>query len=213
MKILIVEDEKLAREYLIGLIGKLPIHTNVVGQPDSVKEAIKWLLKNEEPNLIFMDIDLGDGLCFEIFEVIDVKCPVVFITAFDEYAIKAFQVNSIDYLLKPVDQKDIEKAISKYESIKGYHNNEINYRAIDMSFSAGFKERFIIKVGDHLKTLPIGDILFIKSERKSTYIHTKEGRNYPVDYSLDKLKDLLDPANFLESTGNIFYAMKLLQIS
>ncbi|MBT8218294.1 MAG: LytTR family DNA-binding domain-containing protein [Bacteroidia bacterium] len=197
MKILIVEDEKLARDYLIDLLKKLTIDTTIVGQVDSVKEAIKYLLKNPEPELIFMDINLGDGLCFEIFEVIQLKCPVIFTTAYDEYAIQAFKVNSIDYLLKPIDISDMEQAFSKFESILNYHAHEVDYSKLNQSLTDDdYKQRFIVKIGDNLKTIPTTDILFFNSENKSTYLTSNEGRRYMIDYSLDKLKDLLDPADY-----------------
>lgn len=196
MKILIVEDEKLARDYLIGLLNQMSTETKIVGQADSVKEAIKYLLKNPEPELIFMDINLGDGLCFEIFEVISLKCPVIFTTAYDEYALQAFKVNSIDYLLKPIDLKDLEQAFSKYHSIQNYHSPDVDYSLLNQSLIDGYKERFIVKIGDHLKTIPSTNILFFNSENKSTYLTSKEGRRYLIDYSLDKLIDLLDPADY-----------------
>lgn len=196
MNILIVEDEKLAREYLIDLLNRLPINIRIVGQADSVKEGIKWLLKHESPDLILMDINLGDGLGFKILDVVDVQCPIIFTTAYDEYAIQAFKVNSIDYLLKPIDTEDLRRAFAKFKSINADQRPSVDYRMLNQRLRPYHKERFIVKIGSHLKTIPNSDILFFNSENKTTYITSKKGRQYPIDYSLEKLIDLLNPDEY-----------------
>jgi len=197
MNVLIVEDEKLAEEYLNNLLQKLDYNINVVGKTDSVKNSIKWFLKNPVPDLVFMDIDLGDGLCFEIFEVIELKCPIIFTTAYDEYAIKAFKVNSIDYLLKPVNKEELEGALEKFLQlqISSQERKEAIDNAERMLFT-GYKERFIIKIGEHLKSIPVKEIVFFTSREKAKFAGTIERRNYLIDYTLDRLEEMLDPSFF-----------------
>ena len=197
MKVLLIEDENLAMEYLEGLLIKSDHEISIVGKADSVKNAIKWFLKNPLPDLVFMDVDLGDGLCFELFEVIDVQCPIVFTTAYDEYAIQAFKVNSIDYLLKPFELAEVNQALEKFSRLapgKVIDNAEI--KTAGKMLSQSYKERFIIKIGEHLKTLPIDEIMFFTSMEKATFAVNKEGRHFPIDYSLDNLLDLIDPNKY-----------------
>lgn len=197
MKVLIIEDEKLAEKYLKDLLSKTDYEIEVVASCDSVKNSIKWFIKNPVPDLVFMDIELGDGLCFEIFEVVDVSCPIIFTTAYDEYAIKAFKVNSIDYLLKPLNAAELTYALNKFSR----RNQDQIQKNIDIQnarrmLSKGYKERFIIKIGEHLKTVPVKDILYFLSRDKATFATTKEGRNYLIDYTIDHLDDILDPIKY-----------------
>lgn len=196
MNVLIVEDEQLARDYLSGLLGKTGYPVIVVGAVDSVKAGISWFTQHQEPDLVFMDIDLGDGLCFEIFEAVDVTCPVIFTTAYDEYAIRAFQVNSIDYLLKPIAGEDLVRALKKFTRLGKTDLNKTSLiREAGKLLSAPYKERFVIKIGDHLVTLPVDQILYFASQEKITFAGTGE-RKYPVDYSLDALEGILNPKAF-----------------
>jgi len=198
MDVLIIEDEKLALDYLEKLVLQSSFEIKVIGRVDSVKNAIKWFLKNPAPELIFMDIDLGDGLCFEIFEVIDLKSPIIFTTAYDEYAIQAFKVNSVDYLLKPVNKEELEQAVQKHTQVSEAYSSSLNKnieKAAKM-VTKGFKERFIIKIGEHLKTLTAKEIGFIFSRDKASYAVTLENRNYLIDYTLDNLEGLLDSKRF-----------------
>jgi DNA-binding LytR/AlgR family response regulator len=197
MKVLIIEDEKLAEKYLKDLLSKTDYEIEVVASCDSVKNSIKWFIKNPEPDLVFMDIELGDGLCFEIFEVVDVSCPIIFTTAFDAYAIKAFKVNSIDYLLKPLNAAELTYALNKFS----HRNQDQIQKNIDIQnarrmLSKGYKERFIIKIGEHLKTIQVKDILYFLSRDKATFATTKDGRNYLIDYTIDYLDDILDPTKY-----------------
>ncbi|MDH3246173.1 MAG: response regulator, partial [Saprospiraceae bacterium] len=153
MKVLIVEDEKLAREYLEELLEKSDYPIEIIGRVDSVKNGLKWFLKNPHPDLVFMDIDLGDGLCFEIFDAIDINSPVIFTTAYDAYAIKAFKVNSIDYLLKPFDLDSLNKALEKFSKWGQPIATDPVKKDTNQLLLPSFKERFIIKIGSHLKTI------------------------------------------------------------
>ncbi len=196
MKVLIVEDEKLAREYLEELLEKSDYPIQITGRVDSVKNGLKWFLKNPHPDLVFMDIDLGDGLCFEIFDAIDINSPVIFTTAYDAYAIKAFKVNSIDYLLKPFDLDSLNKALEKFSKWGQPMASDPVKKDTNQLLLPSFKERFIIKIGSHLKTIPVQDVLFFYSQEKSTFAFTADHRNYLIDYSLESLEPLLHPAKY-----------------
>jgi DNA-binding LytR/AlgR family response regulator len=197
MNCLIVEDEKVAAERLVGLIKKCDPSIDITEIVQSVKNAVQWLNTHQVPDLIFMDIQLADGLSFEIFEQTVVKTPVIFTTAYDEYTLKAFKVNSIDYLLKPIDLKELKNAIDKFKA-----NNtpvEIPAQVFDnimFSLTKKFKNKFVMNVGEHIKVFTADDIQCFYSLEKNTFLHNNSGRDYAVNYSLDQLEDLLDPAQF-----------------
>jgi DNA-binding LytR/AlgR family response regulator len=197
MNCLIVEDEKVAAERLSGLIKKYDPTIDITGIVQSVKNAVQWLNTHQAPYLIFMDIQLADGLSFEIFEQTIVKTPIIFTTAYDEYALKAFKVNSIDYLLKPIDQDELNNAINKFK--KNNVPNEIPTQVFDSilhSLTKKYKNKFVIKVGEHIKVFTADDIQCFYSLEKYTFLQNNSGRDYAVNYSLDQLEDLLDPAQF-----------------
>jgi len=197
MNCLIVEDEKVAAVRLSGLIKKYDPTIDILGIVQSVKNAVQWINTNQAPDLIFMDIQLADGLSFEIFEQTIVKSPVIFTTAYDEYALKAFKVNSIDYLLKPVDLNELKNAIDKFKE-----NNlpkEIPVQVFDNilhSLTKNYKNKFVIKVGEHIKVFIIDDVQCFYSMEKFTFLQNKSGRDYAISHSLDQLEDLLDPSRF-----------------
>jgi DNA-binding LytR/AlgR family response regulator len=197
MNCLIIEDEKVAAERLSGLIKKYDPTIDIKGIVQSVKNAVQWLNTHQAPDLIFMDIQLADGLSFEIFEQTIVKTPVIFTTAFDEYALKAFKVNSIDYLLKPVDLNELKNAIEKFKK-----NNlpiKIPVQVFDNilhSLTKNYKNKFVIKVGEHIKVFSTEDIQCFYSIVKNTFLQNNSGRDYAISYSLDQLEDLLDPSRF-----------------
>jgi len=194
--VLIVEDEKLAADHLERLIHSVDHPSiKIIDKVDTVKNAIKWFLKNDHPDLILMDVDLSDGLCFEIFEVIDIQKPIIFTTAYDEYAIKAFKVNSIDYLLKPIVQEELNGAIKKYLSVES-NGSVPNISLLKQSLGIQYKERFIIKIGEHLKSISTTNILYIFSREKATYACVNDQRNYLLDFTMDQLEDVMDPAVF-----------------
>lgn len=201
MKVLIIEDEHLTAERIRTLLLQIDPTITVMGIIDSVKTAVQWFNNNEKPDLVFMDIQLADGLSFDIFEQIPLEYPIIFITAYQEYAIKAFKVNSVDYLLKPISEADLRAAITKYQR---YFNNEINLPQIGNNLLSdikqmihkSYKTRFMIRVGDHVKSVEVNDILYFFSLDKGCYLHTSNNRNYVIDYTLDSLVDLLDPLRF-----------------
>ncbi|MBN2087112.1 response regulator transcription factor [Candidatus Peregrinibacteria bacterium] len=197
MNCLIIEDEKEAAIKLAGLIKKHDQNIVILDTIQSVKNAVIWLNNNETPDLIFMDIQLSDGLSFEIFEQTIVKAPVIFTTAYDEYALKAFKVNSIDYLLKPIDQSELDQAIDKYKESNTL--KEIPSQVFDNilhSLTKKYKSKFVIKVGEHIKVFTIEDVQCFYSMEKYTFLQNNEGRDYAISYSLDQVEDLIDPAKF-----------------
>ena len=197
MNCLIVEDEKVAAERLSGLIKNYDKEIEIIGVMQSVKKAVEWLNTNQSPDLIFMDIQLADGLSFEIFEQTIVKTPVIFTTAYDEYALKAFKVNSIDYLLKPIDQGELKNAIDKFKESNSPKEIPIQvFDSILHSLTSNYKNKFVIKVGEHIKVFTIDDVQCFYSMEKYTFLQNNAGRDYAIGHSLDQLEGLLDPARF-----------------
>lgn len=197
MNCLIVEDEKIAAERLIGLIQKCDPSIAVAGIMQSVTSTVQWLNTHPAPGLIFMDIQLADGLSFEIFEQVVVKTPVIFTTAYDEYALKAFKVNSIDYLLKPVDAGELQCALDKFR--ENHLTREVPAQVFEnlmYSLAKQYKSKFVIKVGEHIRVFSTGDVQCFYSMEKSTFLQNNSGRDYAIGYTLDQLEELLDPSLF-----------------
>ena len=193
MNIIILEDESRAANYLERLIHKVAPDMKVVAKIESVRDAVPFLTTNKDIELIFSDVQLADGLSFEIFGQVSVKCPIIFTTAYDHYAIEAFKTNGIDYLLKPVEEERLRKAIVKTKMFTPALALE-KLLSISLATSAKtFKTRFMVKVGDKIKSIPVEDILAFYSLEKATYLHTTSNRDYCIDYSIDQLETLLDP--------------------
>ncbi|UCH13050.1 MAG: response regulator transcription factor [Bacteroidales bacterium] len=199
---LVIEDEKLAAERLIELVGKYDSRIEVIKVLDSVEKSVEWFNSNPHPDLVFMDIQLADGLSFEIFEKTEVQCPVIFTTAFDKYTIRAFKVNSVDYLLKPIDYEELAAAIEKFRlnfgpKAKQEFKPDIEiYDKLINQFVHPYKNRFVVKVGLHIRSIPVEEIDYFFVCEKSTFICTKEGKNYAIDYYLDRLEKLIDQQLF-----------------
>jgi DNA-binding LytR/AlgR family response regulator len=200
MTVLIIEDEPHAAERLEKLIREVLPSSKIVGTFDSVKKSVQWFKSNRSPEIVFMDIQLADGLSFSIFEQCEVNSPVIFTTAYDEYALKAFKVNSIDYILKPVDKDDLAKALTKLNTLSG---SETSTKALLDNIAQAmqmlmkkYKSRFVIKVGEHLKTIDIESVRYFYSQDKTTFCVTEENRNFILDYTLEQLEEMLDPGIF-----------------
>lgn len=196
MNVLIIEDEELAVQNLELKLRQIDNNINIVGKTGSIKESISWL-RNNSADLIFLDIQLSDGLSFSIFEEIQVNTPIIFTTAYDQYAIKAFDLNSISYLLKPIRKKDLEESIKKYKSLKNAFNLDIetlisNYHGE----KPNYKKRFLIKIGDKLNKLEVNNIAYLYAMEKSVFAVTFENKTLPMDYSLDLIEDMLNPELF-----------------
>jgi DNA-binding LytR/AlgR family response regulator len=207
MKVLIIEDEKPSARRLQRLLKKIGLSVEVMLH--SVEESIGWFQNNEHPDLIFLDIQLSDGLSFEIFETIEIKSAIIFTTAYDEYALQAFKLNSIDYLLKPIDDDDLEVALKKYQDrVPQKQSVTLDFNDIKKllvnPIDREYKKRFSVKVGQHLKLINIDDIECFYSENKGTYLHTSEGRNYLIDSTLDQLEAELEPQMFYRINRKFF---------
>jgi DNA-binding LytR/AlgR family response regulator len=210
MNVLIIEDEKLAADHISSLVKFYDPDINILARIDSVKKSVQWFNVNPKPDLVFMDIQLADGLSFEIFEQAIVECPIIFTTAFNEYALKAFKVNSIDYLLKPIDFDELKVAIDKYKEVQGVvvkNQYQLVMDNVLNMLSDNYKQRFVIKVGEHIKSIAVGDILYFYSMEKATFLHTTNDHNYVIDYSVDQLENLLDPKKFFRINRKYLISM------
>lgn len=199
MNVVIIEDEKPAARRLKRMLEKIGINAQVLLH--SVEESLNWFHSNAQPDLIFLDIQLSDGLSFEIFEEININSAIIFTTAYDEYALKAFKLNSVDYLLKPIDEDELNNAIKKFNAHHPKESNlQVNINDIRKLLinpvDRKFKKRLTIKIGQQIKIIHVDEIECFYSENKSTYIHTHANRNYLLDGSLDHWQDLLDPDSF-----------------
>ncbi len=199
MKVLIIEDEKPSARRLQRMLDKLGVTVNKMLH--SVEESVNWFENNEHPDLIFLDIQLSDGLSFEIFDTIEIKSSIIFTTAFDEYALQAFKLNSIDYLLKPIDEDELQVAVEKYKDLKPQsHNVQLNFddikKLLANPLEREYKMRFTTKIGQHLKMISVDEIECFYSENKGTYAHTTSGRDYLLDTTLEQLEQELSPKLF-----------------
>jgi len=214
MNIIIIEDEKPAARLLQRKVEKLNLKVNTLLH--SVEEALDWFAKNEHPDLIFLDIQLSDGLSFEIFEKIDIKSAVIFTTAYDEYALKAFKLNSIDYLLKPIDEDDLEIAVAKFRSrTQKAENLQLDFEQIKRMLTnpveKTYKTRFTVKIGQHLKVITTDEIECFYSENKGTYIHTTENRDYLIDTTLEVLEQEMNPRDFYRVSRKFIIPLKFIK--
>lgn len=214
MRIIIIEDEKPAARLLQRKVEKLGWQVETLLH--SVEEALQWFHSNEHPDLIFLDIQLSDGLSFEIFEKIEIKSAVIFTTAFDEYALRAFKLNSIDYLLKPIDDDDLGIAVKKFKS----RNQAVPNLSLDFDMikrmlvnptEKTYKQRFTIKIGEHLKMISIQEIECFFSENKGTYLHTNDNRDYLLDLTLEQLETELNPKDFFRVSRKFIIPLKTIK--
>ena len=198
LKILIIEDEEPAAKRLFKMIREIDDTAELLGTIETVVAGIEWLSSNKTPDLIFSDIQLSDGTSFEIFKEVEPVCPVIFTTAYDQYAIDAFKVNSIDYILKPLKKDNLQAAISKYNKLKSPAPSfDINKLMEAYSNKPqAYKNRFVVKYGEHIKTINTEEIAYFYTEDKTNFLCTLEGRRYVVDFNLDQLEHVLDPVRF-----------------
>lgn len=210
MNIIIIEDEKPAARLLQRKVEKLGLQVNTMLH--SVEESIIWFQNNAHPDLIFLDIQLSDGLSFEIFEQIDIKSAVIFTTAYDEYALRAFKLNSIDYLLKPIDEDELEVAINKFKLRAQAQNFSLDFEAIKRMLvnpvEKEYKKRFSVKIGQQLKVISIDEVECFYSENKGTYIHTLDNRDYLIDATLEVLETEINPKDFYRVSRKFIVPLK-----
>jgi two-component system LytT family response regulator len=196
MKTVIIEDEAAASRRLKKMILELNPETQIVYESDSVESSVKWFAGHPAPDLIFMDIQLADGTCFDILRQTEITAPVIFITAYDEYAIRAFEVNAIAYLLKPVKQEDLQKAINKWKKLKSPAAPDYQKLLESIPHRGEFQKRLLIKIGQSIRAVEVTDVAYFFTQDKIVTLVTAENRRYPTDYTLDELEQLLDPKQF-----------------
>lgn len=208
MNILIIEDEALAADRLEKMLREITPDITVLAKLGSVKESVKWLMLNSA-DLIFLDIQLSDGLSFSIFEQVSIQTPVIFTTAYDQYAIKAFQLNSISYLLKPIRKNDLAESLQKYRSLKTAFS--IDFEGLLSAIQGKkpeFRKRFLIQIADKFRKVEIEEIAYFYAYDRNVFFTTLDGHSYPVDVSLDTLENTIDPAYFFRINRKYIVSMK-----
>ncbi len=195
MKVILVEDEKHARDNLEHLLLNIAPEIEILAKLESVKRTVEWL-QNNQADLIFLDIHLADDLSFKIFEQIKVTTPVIFTTAYDKYALKAFKVNSIDYLLKPIDEEELAASIEKFKSTQVAKVDYTQLQTMMTQPQKAYQQRFLVTRRDKIKSLTIDQIAFFEGEDRYVYLINKEGNRFIVDYKLSDLEEILDPKIF-----------------
>ena len=211
MNVIIIEDEKPAARRLARLLGDFDVEVSTMLH--SVEESIEWFKNNEHPDLIFLDIQLSDGLSFEIFDEVTVRSSIIFTTAYDEYALQAFKLNSVDYLLKPIDDEELESAVKKYRNLNSSNRKiALNFEDIKKllvnPLEREYKKRFTVRVGQHLKIVNADEVECFYSENKGTYIATSDGRNYLLDTTLENLEPELEPTTFFRVSRKFYINIK-----
>ncbi len=210
MKVFIIEDEEAAARRLQKLIRECEPAAEIAGTADGIETAVLWLQTHAKPDLIFMDIHLSDGSAFEIFSRIQVDSPVIFSTAFDQYAIQAFKHNTVDYLLKPVKMEELKPALEKYRRMASAP--QANYRELaDLLLPSKGMRRFLIRTGHSMRVVDAADAAYFYSQNKITYLVAKTGKRYPVDFPLDRLEDMLEPAQFFRINRQFIISVAAIQ--
>ena len=205
IRTLIVEDEAPAAARLTKLLKDLEPGMVILDVIDSVEHAVEWFGLNDPPDLLMLDIQLADGLSFDIFRKVEVDCFVIFTTAYDEYAIKAFELNSVDYLLKPVDRSRLEKSLQKFRKLAG-RKQEVSLAVLMESLErreSNYKKRFAVNVGSKIVSVETRTVAYFYSMEKSTFLCTLDNHHYPVDFSLEHLEQLLDPELFFRISRKV----------
>lgn len=216
MRVLILEDEALSAKRASQLLQEFDPTIEVADILESIEEGVSWLSKNPEPDLLLLDIHLSDGLCFRIFERITVNSPVIFTTAYDQYALQAFKVNSIDYLLKPLDKTELQNALIKYRNLNAARGgiSLADIRKIEenmLSFSKKYKHRFLVKYADTILYKNVEEVAYFYADDKVVFLVTLEGRKYLIDYNLESLEELLDPHLFFRINRKIIARIQSIQ--
>lgn len=213
MRTIIIEDEEYAARRLENMIKECDPTIEIVNKLASVKESVEWLRNNAQPDLIFLDIQLEDDISFSIFEQVQVRSKIIFTTAFDEYAIKAFKLNSIDYLLKPISQEELCRAIDKYRSWTTETAPVIDAAMLRdlLRPQQIYRERFMVTVGDKLKTINVTDIAYFFSTSGITFVVMHSKNQYSLDFSLDNLKEILNPNGFFRVNRQFLIGLKSIE--
>ena len=209
MKILIIEDEELAVKKLQKTLFSIDETATVVGVTDSIKSSVEWLQDNVPPDLILMDIELADGQSFEVFNLVEVKSPVIFTTSYDEYALKAFKVNSVDYLLKPIQKEELQAALAKYKKLQEKSKSDLNIDSLVKELQQKlqpkeYRKRFLVKHAQKLVSIEIEDIAYFYSDGRLNFFKTHDNKKFVVDYTMDELEDMLDASKYFRISRSFY---------
>jgi two-component system, LytTR family, response regulator LytT len=212
MQILIVEDEELAVKKLQKTLESVDAAAIICGITDSIESTVEWLQQNPTPDLVLMDIELADGQSFEIFNLTEVKCPVIFTTSYDEYALKAFKVNSVDYLLKPVQKEELQAALTKFKKLQPGNKTDISIDIIVKELQQKlqpkeYRKRFLVKHAQKLVSIEVNDIAFFYSDGRLNFFKTHDNRKFVVDYTMDELEDMLDQDKFYRISRSFYVSI------
>ncbi|MBC8767736.1 response regulator transcription factor [Arenibacter sp. BSSL-BM3] len=212
MKILLVEDEDLAVKKLRKTLEAVDPSIEVIGTTDSIKTTVQWLKDNPSPELILMDIELADGQSFEIFNLIQVNSPVIFTTSYDEFALKAFKVNSVDYLLKPIQKDELEAAINKFERLKGTERPNTDFDSLVKELQhklqpKEYRKRFLVKQGQKLISIEIEEISYFFSDGRLNFFKTTDNRTFVVDYTMEELEEMLDTQKYFRISRSFYISI------
>ena len=209
MKALIVEDEIMAQKSLTRALSQNFPDIDVVGCTSSVRETVAWLKEpGNRADIIFMDVELSDGICFEIFRLVEVKAKIIMTTAYDSYALKAFEAGSVDYLLKPIESSDLKRAVARCRMSGGTIDIEALAMAMGQSGNKNYKERYLVRLNDRIVPLQTSNVAYIYSEDKNNYLVTFDGQKYIIDSSLDVISEELDPDYFFRISRGCIVSMK-----
>lgn len=212
MKVLIVEDEELAVKKLRKTLAGVDENIDVVGMTDSIKSTVEWLLLNPQPDLILMDIELADGQSFEIFNLTEVKSPVIFTTSYDEFALKAFKVNSVDYLLKPIQQEELQVALTKFKKLKFASQPDLSIDNLVKELQQKlqpkeFRKRFLVKHAQKLVSIEVDEIAYFYSDGRLNFFKTEDNKKFVVDYTMDELEEMLDPKKYFRISRSFYVSV------
>ena len=217
MQIFIVEDEELAVKKLQKTLQAIHPDLEVAGTAESIASTVEWLQTHTQPDLILMDIELADGQSFEIFNLVDVKSPVIFTTSYDEFALKAFKVNSVDYLLKPIQKDELEAAISKFRNMKNVYaatpKEELHITALVKELQQTlqhkeYRKRFLVKHMQKLLSIEVDRIAYFFSDDRLSFFKTFDDKKYVIDYTIDEIENMLDPTQFFRINRGFHVAVK-----
>lgn len=217
MKVLIIEDEELAAKKLRKTLETVEPSAEVVGVTDSIRSSVQWLERNSSPDVILMDIELADGQSFEIFDQTSIKSTVIFTTSYDEYALKAFKVNSVDYLLKPIQKEDLRVALDKYRDMKTLYGNHRETAPLDVNGLVKelqeklqpreYRKRFLVKHAQKLVSIDVSDIAYFYSDGRLNFFKTTDNKKFVVDYIMDELEEMLDPEKYFRISRSFYVSI------
>jgi two-component system response regulator LytT len=216
MNILIVEDEELAVKKLQKTLAGVDPSASVVGVTDSIQGTVEWLQANNNADLILMDIELADGQSFEVFNQVEVKAPVIFTTSYDEYALKAFKVNSVDYLLKPVQSEDLQAALNKYKKLAQDRKPDFQLESLVKQLQQQlqpkeYRKRFLVKHAQKLVSVDVEEIAYFYSDGRLNFFKTSDNKKFVVDYTMEELEDMLDPEKFFRISRSFYVAVEAIE--